>query len=75
MEELIEYIAKSLVEDPTSVRVTTTPRRGEVRLELSVADEDMGRVIGRGGRVANAMRSLLRVAASQSGTRASLEIN
>ena len=74
MDELIEFIAKSLVEDPSAVRVSTSPRRGEIRIELSVADEDMGRVIGRGGRVANAMRALLRVAASQKGTRASLEI-
>jgi len=74
MDELIEYIAKSLVEDPTEVRVSVNPRRGEIHLELSVADEDMGRVIGRRGRVANSMRSLLRVAASQRGVRASLEI-
>ena len=74
MDELIEFIAKSLVEDPSAVRVRMTPRRGEIRVELSVADEDMGRVIGRGGRVANAMRALLRVAASQEGSRASLEI-
>jgi predicted RNA-binding protein YlqC (UPF0109 family) len=74
MDELIEYIAKSLVDDPTEVHVSMQPRSGEIRVELSVADEDMGRVIGRGGRVANAMRSLLRVAASQRGTRASLDI-
>jgi hypothetical protein len=74
MDELIEFIAKSLVDDPSSVSVTMNPRGGEIRVELSVADEDMGRVIGRGGRVANAMRALLRVAASQKGTRASLEI-
>jgi predicted RNA-binding protein YlqC (UPF0109 family) len=74
MDELIEFIAKSLVEDPSAVRVSMIPRRGEIKVELSVADEDMGRVIGRGGRVANAMRALLRVAASQEGSRASLEI-
>jgi predicted RNA-binding protein YlqC (UPF0109 family) len=74
MDELIEYIAKSLVDDPSAVSVTMIPRRGEIRVELSVADEDMGRVIGRRGRVANAMRALLRVAASQEGSQASLEI-
>jgi predicted RNA-binding protein YlqC (UPF0109 family) len=74
MQELIEYIAKSLVDDPMSVRVRARPRRGELRLELTVADDDMGRVIGKGGRVANAMRSLLRVAAQQEGTRATLDI-
>jgi predicted RNA-binding protein YlqC (UPF0109 family) len=74
VKELIEYIAKSLVDDPTEVKVTEHLVRGGVRLELSVAEEDMGRVIGRAGRVANAMRSLLRVAASRKGVRATLDI-
>ncbi len=74
MKELIEYIAKSLVDDPSEVYVRVQTRRDNVHLELSVADEDMGRVIGRGGRVANAMRALLRVAASQEGVRSSLDI-
>ena len=74
MEELIEYIAKSLVDAPSDVFVRSRDQRGRIHIELTVADEDMGRVIGRGGRVANAMRSLLRVAASQRGTRATLDI-
>ena len=74
MKDLIEFIAKSLVDDPTEVQVIERHRRGELRLQLSVAEEDMGRVIGRNGRVANAMRSLLRVAASRKGVRASLDI-
>ncbi|NIM92447.1 MAG: KH domain-containing protein [Anaerolineales bacterium] len=74
MEELIEYIAESLVDDPSAVDVRVRRRGKDVRLELTVADADMGRVIGRGGRVANAMRSLLRVAASQEGVRATLDI-
>jgi predicted RNA-binding protein YlqC (UPF0109 family) len=74
MKELIEFIAKSLVDNPSEVYVRVQTRRDNVRLELSVADEDMGRVIGRGGRVANAMRALLRVAASQQGVRSSLDI-
>lgn len=74
MKELIEFIAKSLVDDPTEVRVIERAARGSVRLELTVAEEDMGRVIGRGGRVANAMRALLRVAAARKGTRATLDI-
>jgi predicted RNA-binding protein YlqC (UPF0109 family) len=73
-KELIEYIAKSLVDDPTEVRVAERPERGGVRLELTVAEEDMGRVIGRGGKVANAMRLLLRVAAASEGARATLDI-
>ena len=74
MESLIEFIAKSLVDDPMEVRVVAHRGRRDVRLQLSVADEDMGRVIGRNGRVANAMRTLLRVAASRKGLRASLDI-
>ncbi len=74
MKELIEYIAKSIVDDPTAVRVSERVWRGATVLELSVAADDMGRVIGRNGRVANAMRALLRVAATQRGKRASLEI-
>ena len=74
MKELIEYIAKSLVDDPEEVRVSTRKRRGEDVIELTVAEQDMGRIIGKGGRVANAMRALLRVAASRAGERASLDI-
>ncbi|OGO08683.1 MAG: hypothetical protein A2Z66_03945 [Chloroflexi bacterium RBG_13_66_10] len=74
MKELIEFIAKSLVDDPSEVRVAERAERGGVRLELTVAEEDMGRVIGRGGKVANAMRALLRVAAARKGSRATLDI-
>lgn len=74
MQELIEYVAKSLVDDPTQVEVQQRVERGRIRFELIVADEDKGRVIGRGGRVANAMRALLRVSATQQGTRATLDI-
>jgi predicted RNA-binding protein YlqC (UPF0109 family) len=74
MKSLIEFIAKSLVDDPMAVEVTEHGGEREVRLTLSVADEDMGRVIGRNGRVANAMRTLLRVSASRQGTRGSLDI-
>jgi predicted RNA-binding protein YlqC (UPF0109 family) len=74
MKALIEFIAKSLVDDPTQVKVMEYTQRRNVRITLSVADEDMGRVIGRKGRVANAMRTLLRVAASRRGDRVSLDI-
>jgi predicted RNA-binding protein YlqC (UPF0109 family) len=74
MKSLIEFIAKSLVDDPTQVKVMEYTQRRNVRITLSVADEDMGRVIGRKGRVANAMRTLLRVAASRRGDRVSLDI-
>lgn len=74
MRSLIEYIAKSLVDDPTEVRVREQRRGDHIRFELDVAQEDMGRVIGRGGRVANATRALLRVAAARKGVRATLDI-
>lgn len=75
MRELIEYIARSLVDDPTQVEVEERKFGGTTRVELGVAKEDMGRVIGRRGRVANAMRLLMRVAANRSGNRrAQLEI-
>lgn len=74
MKALIEFIAKSLVDDPTQVVVSEHHQRRDVNLQLSVADDDMGRVIGRNGRVANAMRTLLRIAASRQGTRATLDI-
>lgn len=74
MKSLIEYIARSLVDDPVAVKVTANQRGREVKIELTVSDEDMGRVIGRSGRVANAMRQLLRVPASKKGVRATLDI-
>jgi predicted RNA-binding protein YlqC (UPF0109 family) len=74
MQELIEFISTSLVDDPTQVNVNQIRRGSQVILKLQVAKEDMGRVIGRGGRVANAMRVLLRVAAAQEGQRATLDI-
>jgi len=74
MKELIEFIARSLVDDPTQVRVIQGRRGSETNIRLQVAKEDMGRVIGRGGRVANAMRTLLNVAAARSGKRASLDV-
>jgi len=74
MRELVEYMAKSLVNDPDQVEVMEVNGTRSVIYELRVAQEDMGRVIGKGGRVANAMRTLLRVAAAKQGKRAILEI-
>jgi predicted RNA-binding protein YlqC (UPF0109 family) len=74
MKELIEFIASSLVDDPTQVQVNQVRQGPMVSLQLHVAKEDMGRVIGKGGRVANAMRVLLKVAAAQEGKRASLDV-
>jgi hypothetical protein len=74
MKELIEYIACSLVDDPTQVQVSQSRRGAAVNLKLRVAKEDMGRVIGKNGRVANAMRVLLNVAAAQEGKQAILDV-
>ena len=74
MKELVEYIAKALVEDPSQVEVTEIDEGERVLIELKVAKEDMGRVIGKGGKVANSMRVLLRVAAAKGGKRVSLDI-
>ena len=74
MQDLIEYIALSLAGDPLQVRVSQNQRGPNVDIRLQVAKEDMGRVIGKNGRVANSMRNLLRVAAAREGKRASLDI-
>lgn len=74
MRELVEYMAKLLVDNPDQVEVTEVNATHSVILELRVAREDMGRVIGKQGRVANAMRTLLKVAAAKQGKRAMLEI-
>jgi predicted RNA-binding protein YlqC (UPF0109 family) len=74
VKELVEYVAKSLVDDPSQVTVTEVTNGSSVILELHVAPEDMGRVIGRSGRVANALRTLLRVQSAKQGTRVTLEI-
>jgi predicted RNA-binding protein YlqC (UPF0109 family) len=74
VKDLIEFIARSLVDDPTQVEVSQVQRGSSVEIRLSVAKEDMGRVIGKHGRVANAMRALLRVSAARESRRASLDI-
>jgi predicted RNA-binding protein YlqC (UPF0109 family) len=73
MEALIEYIAKSLVDDPAQVEVRRRNSGSTIILELRVAPEDAGRVIGRSGRVANAIRSLLQVS-EERGRRVVLKI-
>jgi predicted RNA-binding protein YlqC (UPF0109 family) len=74
LKELVEYIAKSLVDDPSQVVVSEIEGEASVILELRVGPEDMGRVIGKGGRTANAIRTLVRVLAAKQGKRVSLEI-
>jgi predicted RNA-binding protein YlqC (UPF0109 family) len=74
MKELVEFIAKSIVNAPDDVTVTEENDEQGTVLKLQVADEDKGRIIGRQGRVAQAMRTLIRVKAAKAGTRATLEI-
>jgi len=74
MKALTEYIAKSLVDHPDEVAVDEVRHGNRVTLELSVAKDDMGRVIGKGGRVANAIRTLLRVAAERDGSQVTLDV-
>ena len=72
--EFIAYVVRSIVDDPSQVRVTEIEGAYTTIYEVSVAPEDVGRVIGREGRVANAMRTLLRVVIARQGKRATLEI-
>jgi len=74
VKELIEYIARSLVDDPTQVQVTEVVTGTIVILELHVAQDEVGRMIGRGGRVVNAMRSLAQMCAAREAKRVQLEI-
>ncbi len=74
MKKLIEYLARALAEHPDDVVVEEEHDGDRVLLHLYVADDDKGRVIGRDGRCANAMRSLLHVAAVRAGVRATLSI-
>jgi len=74
MKELVEYIAKSIVNSPDDVVVTEESDENGIILKLQVADEDKGRVIGKQGRIAAAMRTLIRVKAANQGTRATLQI-
>lgn len=75
LERLIEYMACNLVDDPDSVTVQTSERGQMVVIHLTVPSDEMGKVIGRQGRIARSMRTLLNTAASRRGMRASLDIN
>jgi len=74
MKALTEFIAKALVENPEQVGVVQSRQGNRVRLELKVSKDDMGRVIGKNGRVANAIRILLRVAAEREGQHVTLDV-
>ena len=74
MKELVEYLAKALVEDPSQVVATEIVHGMDVTVELKVAQSDMGRVIGRSGRVINAIRTLAQMCAARDGQRAFVEL-
>jgi uncharacterized protein len=74
MKEFLEYVARSLVDKPDAVWVEVEDEDDATILTLGVDQEDMGRVIGRDGRIANAIRSLLRVMATRDGRHVELEI-
>ncbi len=74
LQGLVEYIARHLVQSPQHVSVKMTESSNVITLQLRVAPDDRGRVIGKGGRIANAMRTLVHVAAARTGKRVNLEI-
>jgi predicted RNA-binding protein YlqC (UPF0109 family) len=74
VKALVEYLAKALARNPDAVVVEEERFGDRIVLRLTVADEDKGRIIGREGRIANAIRSLLYVAATRAGVRATLDI-
>jgi predicted RNA-binding protein YlqC (UPF0109 family) len=74
VEDLLVYVARSLVEKPDEVRVERSERDGAVLLELHVAPDDVGKVIGKGGRIARSLRTLVRASGAKAGERRLLEI-
>jgi predicted RNA-binding protein YlqC (UPF0109 family) len=74
MGEVIEYLAKGLVDNPEEVRVTETRDGDRVEVRLDVGEDDWGKVIGKGGRIASSMRALVKVAAVREDVRVHLEI-
>ena len=74
MKDLVEVLAQALVDHPEEVSVTETEREGEIILELKVAPEDMGKVIGKQGRIAKAIRAMVKAAASKTNKKVVVEI-
>ena len=74
MEELIQFIAESIVDDPSEVSVNRIEENNPITVELSVADEDMGKVIGKRGRIAKAIRTVVNAAAAKEGTNVKVDI-
>ena len=74
MKELIEVLAQSLVDHPEEVTVTETEKDNKIIFELKVAQDDMGKVIGKQGRIAKAIRSVVKAAASRTDKKVTVEI-
>ncbi len=74
MKDLLEFLTRALVEDPDAVEVEEFEEDGDLVYEISVADDDLGRVIGKGGRVANALRSVAKAAAVKQERRVIVDI-
>ncbi|MBS6511748.1 MAG: KH domain-containing protein [Clostridiales bacterium] len=74
MLELVEFLAKSLVEDPSAVRVSEKQEGDSVVIELNVAESDMGKVIGKQGRIAKAIRTVVKAASARTGKKYTVEI-
>jgi predicted RNA-binding protein YlqC (UPF0109 family) len=74
VKELLEVIAKHLVDDPDAVRVEEKEKEGAIQLELKVASDDMGKVIGKQGRIAKAIRTVVKASAIQGDKRVTVEI-
>jgi uncharacterized protein len=74
MRELVEFLTRALVEDPDAVSVEELEEDGDLVLEITVAEDDLGRVIGRGGRIANALRTIAKAAATRAERRVIVEI-
>jgi len=74
MEELIQYIAESIVDNPSEVSVNRVEDNNSITVELSVADEDMGKVIGKRGRIAKAIRTVVNAAAAKEGINVKVDI-
>jgi uncharacterized protein len=73
MRELVEFLARALVEDPDSVQVEEVEEDGDLVLEVTVSGEDLGRLIGKGGRVANAIRTVAKAASTSADQRVLVE--
>ena len=74
MKELVEFIARSLVDNPDDVQVSEVEGEGSVIIELRVAPDDMGKVIGKQGKIAKSIRTLTKAAAAKEGKRVGVEI-